>query len=164
MHKTWVVFFLMWLAYVWVWKSSKLQVDNRQVRAEAPTFRQNCTTKQIPCIDDCSFLCVDRDAQCIDGVCQSREETVPCKEETGGVLMLIKDPVPRWTCICTNSTFYRGPDCSELNKDVCEHGVFLYVNRYNFLCMCLAPYELVTIDHKPFCVEKAKARFIKETL
>lgn len=167
MRNTWIVFFLMLLAYVWIWKTMKLSSDKSiTIRAEAPTFRQNCTTKDIPCIDDCSFLCVENDAKCIGGICQIQDQLipVPCKEETGGILMIVNDPAPHWACVCTNSTFFRGPDCSELNEDVCEQGMFLYKNRKNFLCLCLPPYHLITIDNKPHCVEKAKLNFFTENI
>ena len=132
-----------------------------KIQTKAPTFRQNCTTKEVPCIDDCSFLCVENNAKCVSGTCKSEDELipVPCNKETGGILMIVNDPVPHWSCICTNSTFYGGDDCGQLNKDVCEQGVFLYKNRNNYLCLCLPPYELITIDNKPHCVEKEMLNF-----
>lgn len=138
--------------------------NNITIKTLAPTIRRTCSNKDVSCIDDCSFLCVENDAKCIAGKCQVEQEIftkIPCNTETGGILMMVNDPVPHWSCICTNSTFYRGEDCSTLNKDVCEEGVFLYKDQKNYLCLCLPPYELVMIGIKPHCVEKAKIKFVE---
>lgn len=166
MYATYFVFLMIWLAYVWVWRDMNLKphVGKVSIRTDAPTFRSNCSTKKVPCIDDCSFLCVEKDVQCVGGVCQPEAQLnqIPCNAKKGGVLMMVEDPVPHWSCICTDSRFFRGEDCETLNPDVCEHGMFTYKDRKNYLCICLPPYELVVIGTKPHCIEKKLLGFYDE--
>lgn len=160
MYAVYFVFLAIWLAYVWTWKGSASRSVVSVRTHAAPTFRQNCSVREVPCIDDCSFLCVDPDAKCIGGVCRPEtKQPVACNASTGGVLMLSKNPVPEWTCICTDSRFFRGRDCATLNPDVCEHGMFLYQDRRNYECVCPPPYVLIEMDTKPHCVEKKMKNF-----
>lgn len=127
----------------------------------APTFQQNCTSKYVPCIDNCDFLCIEKNAKCIGGYCEPTDDlaTVACETNYGGILMMSTEPVPHWSCICTHASFFGGKDCSVLNEDVCEHGMFLYNNQNSHTCLCLPPYKLVIIEDKPHCIEKSISKF-----
>lgn len=160
------LFLLIWIAYAWAWKEFQIippkQID---IQIEAPILKQNCSIKKIPCINDCSFLCIENETKCIGGVCQpTRNVTqIACSKKTGGVPMMIQDPVPHWVCICTESRFFGGKACDEQHPDVCEHGTFHYLARRRFICICPPPYELIKIDSKPHCVEKKMFGFYDET-
>lgn len=165
MYSTCLIFFMIWIAYAWAWRDmNQRSTGIASIRTDAPTFRQNCNSKKVFCIDDCSFLCVENDAQCVGGVCQPQAELnqISCNEEKGGVRMMVNDPVPHWSCICTDSRFFRGEDCETVNPDVCEHGMFTYTDRKNYLCICLPPYEFIKIGTKPHCVEKKMLGFYDE--
>lgn len=164
MYATCFIFLMIWMAYAWALRDAKETVTTglAAIQMDAPTFRQNCSAKQVPCVDDCSFLCVENDTQCIGGVCQTRLNEIPCNAEKGGVRMLVKDPVPHWTCVCTDSRFFGGKDCEKVHPDVCEHGMFVYTDRNNYMCICLPPYEFLKIGTKPHCVEKKMLGFYDE--
>lgn len=165
MWSTSLLFFLMWMAFAYMWWIPLTHRDSSRIQAKAPTFRQTCWTNKVPCINDCSFLCVEKNARCVRGVCRVDDEEVDpldCKTDKGGIVMMLDDL--HWSCICTDSTFFGGRDCGTLNPDVCEKGVFLYNNRNNFQCLCLPPYELITIDNKPHCEKKAMTKFINVSL
>ncbi|GFY41642.1 uncharacterized protein TNIN_19751 [Trichonephila inaurata madagascariensis] len=67
------------------------------VQIQIPVFQQNCAAKPIKCVDDCSFLCVEKSVRCTGGVCVLQpDEPVKCNTEKGGMLMLAKNPVPHW--------------------------------------------------------------------
>lgn len=158
---TWTLFFLMWLSFAWILVSTKLDPDDsKHIRVHAPTFQQNCSSKRVPCVNDCSFLCVEKEAECVGGVCRVDRPEMACEEKTGGLKMMVHDPLPHWTCLCTHPSFYGGEACDVLNPDVCENGAFMYANRDNYYCFCLKPYKRIIINGKPHCVEEAVARFV----
>lgn len=156
-----VYFLLLWIAYAWMWNVLRTAppTATASIRAAAPTFRQNCADKEVPCIDDCSFLCLEHDAKCVGGVCETELQDIPCNEEKGGVRMMVQNPVPRWVCVCTDSRFFGGEECDTLHPDVCEHGVFMYRGKNCHMCLCMPPYELMTLGGKEHCVEKKMLNF-----
>lgn len=162
MYATCLVLLMLWMGYAWTLRDRDSTVTRiASIRMEAPTFQQNCSAKQVPCIDDCSFLCVEKDAQCVGGVCQLMAELdeIPCNAEKSGVRMMVNDPVPHWSCICKDARFFRGEDCETVTPDTCEHGMFAYTDRRNYVCICLPPYEFIQIGTKPHCVEKKMLGF-----
>lgn len=166
MYTTCFLFLIIWIAYAWAWKEFQVTPPKEMaIQIEAPIFQQNCKNKKIPCINDCSFLCIEKESQCIGGVCQptSNVNQITCSQQTGGVPMMVKHPVPHWVCVCTDSRFYGGKACDELHPDVCEHGTFFYLGRRRNICICPPPYELIKIDSKPHCVEKKMLGFYDET-
>ena len=163
MYAAYFVFLLLWIAYAWSWKEMEINSnEDLNIQIEAPLFKQDCTEKEIPCIDDCSFLCIERDAECVGGICESRKGMPPCNEKTGGMRVLVKDPVPQWSCVCTDARFYGGKACDELNVDVCEHGSFHYFSRKKFTCICPLPYKLIKTGTTPHCVEERMLNFYDE--
>lgn len=148
----------MWLGYAWVWKSVNLapEDESTSIEVKAPILQRNCGAQEVPCIDECWFLCVEKDAKCVGGICQPERDVqdIECSERTGGVKMMVKDPVPHWTCVCSDSRFYSGDACNVQNPDVCEHGTFFYLSRERYVCVCPPPYELIKIESKPHCVEE----------
>lgn len=167
MYTTCFLFLIIWIAYAWTWKEFQVKPPKEMaIQIEAPILEQNCSAKKIPCIDDCSFLCIEKESKCIGGVCQPTSNVNPimCNEKTGGVRMMIKEPVPHQVCVCTDSRFYGGKACDKLHPDVCEHGTFFYQGRMRFICICPPPYELIKIDSKPHCVEKKMLGFYDEAI
>ncbi|GFR22000.1 integrase catalytic domain-containing protein [Trichonephila clavata] len=66
-----------------------------EIKCLAAVFQQNCAAKHIKCVDDCSFLCVEKSVRCVGGVCVLQpDEPVKCNTEKGGMVMLAKNPVP----------------------------------------------------------------------
>lgn len=163
MYVTCILFLMLWLGYAWVWKGVTLK-DETFIEVKAPIFKQTCSTKEVACIDDCSFLCVEKNVKCVGGTCEAVKELldIECSEKTGGVKMLVKEPIPHWVCICSDSRFYSGDACDALNPDVCEHGTFFYLGRERYVCICPPPYELIRIDLKPHCVAKEFIGFYDE--
>lgn len=154
MFTTWFLFLLVWFVFLWaVWPHSVLK-SFKSLPIQKPFFRQNCNVNRVPCIDDCHFLCIEQDAKCIGGICQSNPADIECHEKTGGVIMALKEPTLHWSCICTDSTFFEGDACDILNPDVCEQGLFLYSDRNHFDCFCFPPYRLIFIHDKPHCAER----------
>lgn len=162
MYAACVLFLMLWSVYAWSWQSTVTGHPDFWIRIEGPLFRQNCGVKDVPCIDDCSFLCTEPDAKCIGGMCQVAPPSVACDKSKGGLPVLLKDPVPHWSCLCTDSRFYGGPACSTLNPDVCENGTFFYMGRLRHVCVCPAPFELLKIDSKPHCVAAEMMGFYDE--
>lgn len=156
------VFFVLWLVLVWtLWQPTRKDLSHVQVHS--PTFRRECFENNVPCVDDCSFLCVERDVQCVGGTCRiQRQAEIPCRTDRGGMRVMVNEPSPHWICLCTNSAFFSGDDCGTLNGDVCEHGVFLYTDRENNECLCPEPYKRVTLRGKPHCLQKHLATFLAE--
>lgn len=162
MWAVWLLFLLMWMGFLWTPKPTQ---THAKIQVQEPTFQQNCCTKKIHCVDDCSFLCVENSVKCIGGVCvPDSHAPIECNTERGGRLMLTNDPVPKWICLCTDETFWSGPACDTLNPDVCEHGAFLYNGRDDFLCLCLEPYKKVIVNGKPHCLENYMVNFFHEDL
>lgn len=167
MYATCFLFFMLWIAFAWTWKEfPRTPPPERPIHIEAPILQQNCSTKKIPCINDCSFLCIEKESKCIGGVCQVTRNVhqIPCDLKKGGVPMMIKEPVPHWECICTDSRFYGGEACDEIHPDVCENGTFFYMARNRHICICPPPFELLKIESKPHCVEKKMLRFYDESI
>lgn len=164
MYAICLVFLMIWTAYAWTCiPSTSTDTTAVILKMDSPVFRQDCSAKQVPCIDDCSFLCTESNVTCVGGTCQTQLNQIPpCNFKRGGVLMMIPDPVPHWSCICTESRFFGGGDCGTVHPDVCEQGTFLYRNRKHYLCICPPPYELVTIDSKPHCLEKKMTKFFEK--
>lgn len=163
MYATCFLFLMMWLGYVWAWSDVTPKGDS-VIEVRAPILKQSCDAQEIACIDDCSFLCVEPKTKCIGGVCQVEAalRDIECNEKTGGVRMMVKDPVPHWTCVCSDSRFYGGDACNVLHPDVCEHGTFFYLARRRYVCICPPPYELLKIDSKPHCVQPQMMGFYDE--
>lgn len=160
MWAAWLLFLLLWVGFLWMPKSS---VPVSQIKVQTPVFQQNCSSKQVQCVDDCSFLCVEKQARCVGGVCMTDEQApVECNTYKGGRLMLASDSVARWICLCTDETFWSGTSCNDLNPDVCEHGAFLYNARDDYLCICPEPYKKVVLNGKPHCLENHMSNFFQE--
>lgn len=165
MHVTCFLFLILWLGYVWAWRGGGSSPPKAErIRVNAPIVEQNCSTHEVPCIDDCSFLCIEKRTQCVGGICQPEKalRDIRCNEKTGGVKVMVKDPVPHWTCVCSDSRFFGGDACDELHPDVCERGMFIYKARARYLCMCPPPFELIKIDSKPHCVDEKMMGFYDE--
>lgn len=159
------MFFLLWLGLAWtLWRPDSSNVPFPKLSFEAPTFRRECETQSIPCVDDCSFLCLEPNAKCVGGTCQveaALDIPISCDKNKGGMVVMVNEPTPHWTCICTDSSIYSGKDCSQLNEDVCEHGVFLYSGRDNHVCICPEPYRIAIVKGKPHCLERGLAKFFR---
>lgn len=156
----WFLFLLLWIGFLYLPTVSK---PSPSIRIQEPIYQQNCSAKRIDCVDDCSFLCVERQAQCVGGVCVPKDQgQLECNKEKGGRLMLTKDPVRSWICLCTDETFWSGPACDMLNPDVCEHGAFLYNGRNDNLCLCPTPYKKVVVKGKPHCLDTVLANFFDD--
>lgn len=165
MYTTGFAFLLLLMGFVWVCVQSAPTRPKRTIDIREPIFQRNCLSTHVSCVNDCSFLCVEDSARCVGGTCvvtEDKDDTVPCDRDKGGVRMLVNDPAPRWKCLCTDATFFGGSDCSRLNPDVCEHGVFLYSGPNKFLCLCPEPYESLMVGGKPHCVEQKMARFFRD--
>lgn len=159
------VFLLLWCGYAWVWKDIHFAAkDETTIELKAPILQQTCSTHEVPCVDDCSFLCIEKDSECVGGICETKEhvQDIACNRSTGGVRMMVKDPTPHWKCICSDSRFYGGEACDKLNPDVCEHGTFFYSSRYRYICLCLPPYKLLHIELKPHCIDEKLLNFYDE--
>lgn len=150
----WVIFLIMWIGFACSLQSLQTQNDAKNIQISVPTFKQNCTTKKVNCINNCSFLCVEDQMECIGGICELEQKKPPCDASKGGVYMMVDDPVPHWTCICTNPSFFSGRKCDELNPDVCEKGSLVYINSENYHCFCNWPYEIFNVNGKPHCLHK----------
>ncbi|GFU74702.1 uncharacterized protein TNCV_2430921 [Trichonephila clavipes] len=88
------------------------------------------------------LLFVQKSVRCTGGVCVLQpDEPVKCNTEKGGIVMLAKNPVPHWMCLCTDATFWLGLKCNTLNPDVSEHGVLMYKGRDDYICICPSPYQ-----------------------
>ncbi|GFW14399.1 uncharacterized protein TNCV_423211 [Trichonephila clavipes] len=143
--------------------TSTVPETESNVQIQIPVFQQNCAAKPIKCVDDCSFLCVEKSVRCVGGVCVLQpNEPVKCNTEKRGRVMLGKNPVPHWICLCTDATFWSGPECNTLNPDVCEHGVFMYKGRDDYMCICSSPYQKVILKRKHHCSERTLANLFPE--
>lgn len=164
MWTTYVVFLFLLLGFVWTC-APPASKSKRTINIQEPIFQRNCLSNTVSCVNDCSFLCVEDTARCVSGTCvvtEDKNDAVPCDRDKGGVQMLVNIPTPHWTCLCVDATFFGGPDCSRLNPDVCEQGVFLYLEPGKHVCLCSEPYKLITIQDKPHCLEKKMARFFTD--
>lgn len=164
MYAACFVFLMLWLAHLWAWKGSPPTGDGDvSIRVDAPMRRADCGREDVPCVDDCSFLCLGKGYECIGGTCRSVEGVrgVACDGEKG-IRMMVHEPRPAWTCVCKDARFYGGEGCDVLNPGVCENGAFAYVSESRFLCVCSPPYELINVDSKPHCVEKKWMGFYDE--
>lgn len=155
----------MWLAFAWMTFSSPDRPTSLSMQVQVPVFKQDCSSKAVPCVNDCSFLCVEQKVSCAGGVCVVDEDVsdIECDTEKGGMLMMTSTPFPKWTCLCTQESIWSGPACNMLNPDVCEHGVFLYRNRNSSLCICPYPYKKIFIRGKWHCLGKPQSNFFPET-
>ena len=163
MTTAWFLLVLLWLFYAWMGLDSARPSSSSKLQLFEPIFKQSCSSKSVTCVDDCSFLCVENDAKCIGGTCTVKSpQPIPCNQEKGGILML--DATPKWICFCTNPTIFSGPDCGQLNPDVCEHGVFIYYKFNQYQCLCPYPYAPKHVDGKVHCVEKHISRFFEESV
>ncbi|GIY03998.1 uncharacterized protein CDAR_304881 [Caerostris darwini] len=146
------------MGFFWTCSTHK-STRTTHIDIQAPTIHRDCTSQSIPCVDDCSFLCVESKVKCVGGTCVVQENNdIECQADKGGMRILVKDPVSHWTCLCTDATFFSGPDCGQLNPDVCENGVFFYTSK---VCLCPQPYQLVKLNGKPHCIEAKVANFFK---
>ncbi|GFY67237.1 uncharacterized protein TNIN_228361 [Trichonephila inaurata madagascariensis] len=124
MWSAWCLFQLLWIGFVWINMTSTVPETMSHVQIQIPVFQQHCAAKLVKSVDDCSVLCVVKSVPCVGGVCVLQpDEPVKCNTEKGGMLMLAKNPFPHWMCLCTDATFWSGPECNTSNPDVCEHGV-----------------------------------------
>lgn len=158
MWSTWFVFLLMWIGFTWALLSKKTKESNTNIKITTLTFKSSCSKKTISCVNVCSFLCVETNAKCINGVCEVQEHTIDCDSWKGGKVMMVNELISYWTCICTNPSFFGGNNFGTLNPDICEHGSFLYKNENTYNCFCPAPYKLLEVNNKPHCVEKKIAK------
>lgn len=161
MWATCFLFFLIWIGFLWTLIKPTTQELSKNIEVKEPIFQRNCNKNTVACVDDCSFLCVEDNIKCIGGVCKEGVPDIPCNKEKGGIVMMVEEPIPHWSCICTNSTFFSGNDCETLNSDICEHGTFMYSNRNDYKCFCLEPYKYLEVNNKPHCVEKNLTNFFK---
>lgn len=159
MLSTWILFLLIWFGFTWSSLSFQSRDNAKYIQISVPTFKQNCTSKKMYCVNDCSFLCIEDNIKCVGGVCQLDPSNEPCDTKTGGVLMMVEEPVPHWSCICTNSAFYQGTNCNELNTDVCENGAFIFTDVQNYYCFCDEPFVRFFLNGKPHCTEKEIQNF-----
>lgn len=158
MWAAWFILGLLWLFYAWMSLDGVRQTSSTKLQLFEPIFKQSCSTKSVSCADDCSFLCVEKDTQCIGGKCVIKTSmSIPCRQEKGGIPML--DATPKWICFCTDPTIWSGPDCGQLNPDVCEHGMFIYYALNKHECVCPYPYRKINVNGKVHCVEKHIAQF-----
>ena len=162
----WALFALMWVAFAWMSVSSAADPPaHLPFQIQVPVFEQNCSSKTVACIDDCSFLCVEPKARCIGGVCRvdPKDDALACNTDKGGMLMLRADPVATWMCLCTHESIWSGPACDTLNPDVCENGVFMYKNRDNAVCVCPFPYKKTLVNGKWHCLDVPLSHFFEES-
>ncbi|GBN19708.1 hypothetical protein AVEN_261791-1 [Araneus ventricosus] len=163
MWSTWSLFFLLWIGFVWIMFTSSSDASRApRLQLQLPLFKQSCAAKEVKCVDDCSFLCVETGARCVGGVCVLEPEPLECNADKGGIVMLTNEFARQWICLCTDATFWSGEDCNKLHPDVCEYGIFLYEGRDNFTCLCPFPYRLIHVNDKPHCIEKHVANFFPE--
>lgn len=159
------LFFLLWIGFAWMLLTSSSDVPTAtRIQIQHSPSKQNCSAKEIKCVNDCSFLCVEKESRCVGGICVVEQNKLNCNSKKGGMTILTNDPVNHWTCLCTDSSFWSGKNCDVLNPDVCEHGVFLYEGRNDFTCLCPYPYQMITVNGKPHCVEKHVANFFPDSL
>lgn len=152
---------LLLLWFVWILAASPKR--HKSLSVLAPIRRRNCSGQNVTCLDDCSFLCVEGEAKCLGGVCVVPDHhEIDCNREFGGMVVLAKGPSRHWTCLCTDPTFYGGPDCSERVYDVCQNGVFMYRANGQHTCICNSPYRKVVENGKPYCVEPAMVPFFPD--
>ncbi|KAG8156219.1 hypothetical protein JTE90_011129 [Oedothorax gibbosus] len=164
MWTAWFLLGLLWIFYAWVGLDSVHPSTASTLQLFEPVMKQSCSSKSVSCVDDCSFLCIENEATCVGGKCTvktSNTSTVPCEQGKGGILMV--DGTPKWICFCTDPEIWSGPDCGQLNPDVCEHGMFIYYSWNQFQCVCPYPYRKVTVKGKVHCVEKHVAGFFDQT-
>lgn len=152
---------LLWFGFVWTtWTTRSSSGNSLQLRA--PVSKRNCSEETVDCIDDCSFLCVEPNSKCVGGKCipfvSSNKE---CNRDRGGILVLTRENgLEHWKCMCTHPSIWSGSDCSQLNPDVCENGVYLYNNGQG-TCICSFPYSLLVLNGKPHCVDSAMLNFFQ---
>lgn len=146
---------LFWLFF----PTSSRHVQETPIQLEQ-IVQKHCLDESVSCIDTCDFLCLEPHAKCLGGKCLVSDTPIDCQTRTGGMVVLTeKHGFLHWTCYCTDSTFYGGPNCSEKVPDVCNHGIFIYkdVNRYR--CICNYPYVKVEVNGKPHCLEPSMRGF-----
>ncbi|GFY74567.1 uncharacterized protein TNIN_303061 [Trichonephila inaurata madagascariensis] len=129
------------------------------VQIQIPVFQQNCAAKPIKCGDDCSFLCVEKSVCCAGGVCVLQpDEPVNVIRKKEACCFWPKNPflidVSLYRCVFVQ--------CSPFEPDVCEHGVFMYKGRDDYMCICPSPYQKVVLKGKPHCLERTLANFFPE--
>lgn len=161
----WNVVLVFMLLFVIMWilnpTDDSKRTSKRPFRLKERVYRKNCSERTVRCIDDCSFLCTESKATCVGGVCSIRDDSVDCKTEYGGILVLTQDQnrAHYWKCLCTDSTFYGGEDCGDLVPDVCENGIFLYKKRNVHACVCDFPFVKIVRNDKPYCVKPGTEKF-----
>lgn len=125
-------------------------------------IKEDCSSKTVKCLDSCEFLCTDSKFQCINNVCQKDAKPIECDKEFGGVIVLSElNGVSYWECVCTNPSFYGGPECKTKAPDVCKNGIFFYRGLNRYLCKCKADDVRLTLQHKDYCVSKGVAKFFE---
>ncbi|GBN65591.1 hypothetical protein AVEN_112028-1 [Araneus ventricosus] len=158
----WTTYLVLTLIALWI-VSFNFEIPSSQRRFEVRegVYRKNCETDTVHCIDDCSFLCIQSNAQCIGGECIVLDDTIRCRHEYGGLVVLTTDgkETRHWKCLCTDSSFYGGDDCGTLVSDVCENGIFLYKKRDHHLCICDFPFVKMVRNGKPYCLKPEWAAF-----
>lgn len=165
MWSAWSIFLLLWMGFALIMLQAPSDMkDAPSIQIQGPTFKQNCSIKKVKCVNDCSFLCIEKESRCVGGVCVTELDNLKCDTKKGGIAILAKEPASHWSCLCTDSSFWSGKKCNILNPDICEHGVFLYNGRDDFTCICPHPYQLITVNDRPHCVEKYVANFFREKI
>lgn len=162
MWTAWIVFGLLWVGFAWMSVSPRDLSDAFPFEIRVPVFQQTCSTKPVPCVDDCSFLCVERTAKCVGGVCAvDSNQPLDCDTQKGGIPMLSQYPVPTWKCLCTDESIWSGPACNTLSPDVCENGTILYRSRDSIGCLCPKPYKKFLVNRKWHCLDRHVTNFFK---
>lgn len=156
------LFFLLWYGFWFVAPTVVSEEQQPSFDVLQPTLKRNCSGRRVECIDDCSFLCVENGAKCLGGQCVVSSSQIECDRDKGGIVLLARDPVEHWKCLCTDPTFWTGEDCSELSQGVCENGIFIYRGLQDKTCLCHFPFRKLVLHDVPYCVDPTVMNFFRE--
>lgn len=161
MYITLLLYFVLGLLFLFFPRKSTPGLYQSKVER---MIKEDCSSKIVKCLDDCSFLCTDANYKCVDNVCQKDPQPIDCDKEFGGVVVLSEiNRVPYWECVCTNPSYYVGPQCRTKAPDVCRSGIFFYRGLDRYFCKCETDDVRLTLNHKDYCVSKAVAKFFEKT-
>ena len=159
MYLTLLLYFILGLLFLFFPKKSPPNIYQLNIER---MIKEDCSSKTIRCIDDCSFLCSESGFQCINNVCQRAQQKIQCDREFGGVVVMHeRNGVPFWDCICTNPSYYGGPGCTRRAPDICKDGIFNYKGLNKHLCKCKAGDVYMKLNDKDYCVTETISKFFK---